>query len=220
MDDPVVERAVIDAETSVERALNHRPELFRDRIDALNRRLDLLGAEDALGPDLNLVASYGRTSLGLELSGGLEHLADDSRFDNYTVGLELGLPLLGRGELARYRSARLSEMRAEAILEDTALGVAEEVRRAAIEVETQWLRIEATEEAVRSRQEELRIEEDRYEVGMTRNLDVLEVQRLLVQARVDAVTAKVRYLQALADLYRAEGTLLEHHGVTLADFEP
>lgn len=217
---PRVERVEVDVEASVREALERRPEVFRDRIETLNRRLDVVAAEDALQPELDLVAGYGRTSLGLELGDGLDHLVDDSRFDHYRLALELDLPLIGRGELARYRSARLSEMRSEAILQDTALAVDEEVRRAAVDVETQWLRIEATEEAVASREEELRIERDRYEVGMARNLDVLQVQRLLIEAQVDAVTAKVRYLQALTDLDRAEGTLLEKRGITLAGIRP
>ena len=216
VDEPVVERVALDAEESVATALDLRPELFRDRIEILNRRLDVAAAEDALDPNLDLVAAYGRTSLGLELGGGLEHLVDDSEFEIWRLGLEVDLPLFGRGELARYRRARLSEMRAGALVADTAHAVAEEVRRAVIDVETQWLRIEATEEAVEGRAEELRIEQDRYEVGMARNLDVLEVQRQLIEAQVEAVTAKVEYLQALTDLYRAEGTLLEKRGITLA----
>lgn len=220
VDAPRAERVEVDVEQSVREALARRPAVFRDRIETLNRRLDVVAAEDALQPELDLVAGYGRTSLGLELGDGLDHLVDDSRFDHYRLALELDLPLIGRGELARYRSARLSEMRSEAILRDTALAVSEEVRRAAVDVETQWLRIEATEEAVSSREEELRIERDRYEVGMARNLDVLQVQRLLIEAQVDEITAKVRYLQALTDLDRAEGTLLEKRGITLAGIRP
>lgn len=219
-DEPVAERVALDAEESVELALDLRPELFRERIETLNRRLDVAVAEDALDPRLDLVAEYGRTSLGRELGGGLEHLVDDSDFEIWRLGLAVDLPLFGRGELARYRRARLSEMRADAILEETAEIVVEEVRRAVIDVETQWARIGATEEAVEGRAEELRIEQDRYEVGMARNLDVLEVQRQLIEARVEAVTAKIEYLQALTDLYRAEGTLLEHRGITLAALRP
>lgn len=215
IDEPRAERNLVDVDEAVRRALQRRPELQRDRLEVSSRRLDALVARDALRPDLDLVAAYGRTSLGLELSDGLDHLADDSPYDVVRLGLRLGLPLAGRGDDARHERARLLEDRAVATLDETAGIVVEQVRAAAIDVDTQWLRIQAAEEAVAAREEELRIEQDRYEVGMARNLDVLETQRLLIQARVDAVTARVRYLQALTELARAEGTLLERRGVVV-----
>lgn len=220
VDTPKAERMEPDADASLHRALERRPEVFRDRIETVNRRLDVTAAQDALKPEVDLVAAYDRTSLGSELGDGLNDLFDSTRFDRYRLVLEVEVPLVGRGELARYRSARLSELRAEALLEDTALRVAEEVRRAVIGVETEWARVEATAEAVASREEELRIERERYEAGEGRNLDVLAIQRLLVEARVAAATATVRYLQALTDLDRAEGTLLEERGIALAGVRP
>ena len=94
------------------------------------------------------------------------------------------------------------------------------MRRAVIAVQSQWERVQAAREAVTAREEELRIERDRYQVGMARNLDVLAIQRLLIETRVQAVEAEVGYLKALVDLHRAQGTLLEHRGVTLADVAP
>lgn len=68
--------------------------------------------------------------------------------------------------------------------------------------------------------EKLRVERDRYEVGMSRNLDVLQVQRLLIQAEVDAAAARVDLRQSLTELWRAEGTLLERRRVVLAGDRP
>ncbi|MGD2113871.1 MAG: TolC family protein, partial [Acidobacteriota bacterium] len=67
VDAPRVERLPVDVEASVREALERRPEVFRDRIETLNRRLDVVAAEDALKPEIDLVAAYGRSSLGLEL---------------------------------------------------------------------------------------------------------------------------------------------------------
>lgn len=216
VDAPELEWVEPDSEESLRRALEQRPEVFRNRIETLNRRLDVTSAQDALKPEVDLVAAYGRTSLGPDLGDGLSDLFSSTRYDSYRLALEVEVPLIGRGELARYRAARLSELRAEAILEDTALRVGEEVRRAVIGVETEWARVEETAAAVANREEELRIEQERYVSGDGRNLDVLAIQRLLIEARVIAATARVRYVQALTDLDRAEGTLLEKRGITLS----
>lgn len=45
-------------------------------------------------------------------------------------------------------------------------------------------------------------------------------QRLLIEARVEAATAKIRYRQALASLYRTEGTLLDRRGIRVEEPGP
>ena len=82
-------------------------------------------------------------------------------------------------------------------------------------LERQWQRIQATEKEVASREEELRVEQDQFRVGRSTNLDVLQVQQGLIQAKVDEVTARVGYIQAITALYRTEGTLLERRGVSV-----
>lgn len=219
LDPPRVRRVEPDPEASEARARAGRPELDRQRLEIADRRLEKVLAEDDLEPRLDLVASYGLTSLGRELSGGVE-LLDEFEFESYRLGVELGVPVFNRGAEARHVRARLAEEEAEADLARQRLAVTTEVRQAILGVVTQWPRIAATRQAVEAREEELEIERDRYEVGLATQLDVLEVQRLLTAARVDASTARVRYLQALTDLWRAEGTLLERRGVELAEARP
>ena len=213
VDEPRVERVAVDPAASVDRALELRPELYRDRAALANRELDVVAARDRLEPRLDLTAGYGRSSLGPELGDAGDHLVDDSRFDRWWLGLGLDLPLVRRGDRARLERARLGRLQARAAVDDTASRGVEEVRRAAVAVQTEQARVEATAEAVAARREELRIERDRYQVGMVRNLDVLLVQRLLIQAEVDAAAARVDLRQALAELYRAEGTLLERRRI-------
>ncbi|MFP4192263.1 MAG: TolC family protein [Candidatus Hydrogenedentota bacterium] len=187
-------------------------------MDSEIRDLDVLAARDARLPDLELSAEYGLTSLGGDLSGGLRHL-DETRFYDYNVGLELNVPLLNRAEKARHRRAELASKQAMRRLLDEGQQVRTEVRQALNDVQAAWQSIEANQLAVESREEELRIEEDRYEVGLVTHLDVLQVQRLLIEAQVNEVTARVNYIQALTDLYAKEGTLLQRRGVQLEDGE-
>ncbi|MFO7774975.1 MAG: TolC family protein [Candidatus Hydrogenedentota bacterium] len=217
-DEPEVQRVDVDRLESEQLAQHYRPDLRQLLLDSEIRDLDVLAARDGRLPDLELSAEYGLTSLGGDLSGGLRHL-DETRFYDYNVGLELNVPLLNRAEKARHRRAELASKQAMRRLLDQGQEVRTEVRQALNDVQAAWQSIEANQLAVDSREEELRIEEDRYEVGLVTHLDVLQVQRLLIEAQVNEVTARVNYIQALTDLYAKEGTLLQRRGVQLEDDE-
>jgi len=165
-------------------------------------------------PQLDLVASYGRTSRGDETSDATRFLGS-SRFEQYRVGVQLQTPILNRAERARYRRADLLREQGDRLVSSIESALAAEVRQAAIHVDRLQERIRATQEALKNRVEQLRVALDRNSVGKTTNLDVLLVQRDLIQARVEEVSARVSYVEALTDLYAAEGTLLARRGISL-----
>jgi outer membrane protein TolC len=194
----------------------YRPELAQARLDLANQDLEVVRTRNGLLPRLDAFASYGRSSLGSDWSGARDYL-DQNDFENYRFGLQFEVPILNRGERARYTRAKLGREQAETAIANLQQMLDTQVHQAAVEVERQWQRIAATQEAVASRQEEMRVQQDRYSVGLSTNLDVLQVQRDLIFAQVNEVTARVSYIQALVGLYAAEGTLLERRGVTLDD---
>lgn len=213
-DPPEVTRVDVFPDVSRELALMYRPELAQARLELANQDLEVIRTKNGLLPRLDAFASYGRTSLGEDWSGARRFLDDDD-FDNYQYGIEFEVPILNRAERARYTRAKLSRAQAETSIRNLELLIATQVHQAAVDVERWWQRIGATWEAVQARREELRVIQDRYSVGLATNLDVLEVQRFLIAAQVEEVTARVRYIQALMNLYRAEGTLLERRGIML-----
>jgi outer membrane protein TolC len=70
---------------------------------------------------------------------------------------------------------------------------------------------------VESRTEQLCVEKGRYHAGKAKNLDILVIERDLIQARVDDATARIGYIQALTSFFASEGTLLERRGITLEE---
>ncbi len=213
-DEPEVQRVTIERLESEQLAQQHRPDLQQLMLEAEIRDLDVLAARNGRLPELDLFAEYGLTSLGDDLGGGFRHLGE-TQYYNYNVGLELNVPLLNRAEKARHRRAELASRQTMRRLLDQGQQARTEVRQAINDAEAEWQSIEASQFALESREEELSIEEDRYEVGLITHLDVLQVQRMLIQAQVSAVTARVNYIQALTDLYAKEGTLLQRRGVQL-----
>ncbi len=215
LDPPETERVDLRPEISAGLAALYRPELAQSRLDLANRDLEVLRTRNGLLPKLDAFASYGRLSSGASGSDASSHL-DDPMFDYYQVGLSLDVSPLNRGERASHRRARFEQGQAEAAIENLEQIIEAQVRRAVIEVEKQWERIAATKQAVKSRQEELKVEESRFMVGKSTNLDVSQVHRDLIQAQLDEVTARARYIQAITSLYLAEGTLLSRRRVASA----
>ncbi|MBX7257618.1 MAG: TolC family protein [Candidatus Hydrogenedentes bacterium] len=219
VDQPDVAQIAVNPDLSEQLAMQYRPELYESQLELANRDLDVVRTRNNLMPRLDLTATYGRTSRGTSSSDSSAFL-DSPDFDNFRVGLDFETPILYRGEKARHSRAKLLQAQAGASVSDVEQGVSTEVRQAVVEVERQWERIGATQEAVKSRLEELRIAQDRNAVGKATNLDVQIVQRNLIQAEVDEVTARVRYIEALTALYAAEGTLLERRGIRMdSEFE-
>ncbi len=213
-DPPEIKYVGLYPDISAALSQKYRPELAQVRLELANRELDVVRTQNGLLPRLDAFAQYGRTSL-VDSSGSFAKHLDSSKYDNYAVGLNFQMPILNRGERARHQRARFEEDRALAAIFNLEQLIEVDVRSACVEVERQWERHQATQAAVEARQEELRIEQDRYMVGMSTNLDILQVQRNLIASQVQEVTARIDYIRALTQLFRAEGTLLERRGINM-----
>ncbi len=213
-DPPEVAPVSLDAESSVQMALHYRPELDAAYSEEQRARFAESQTRNALLPNLDITGTYGRNSQGVSSSGILRHL-DDDYYDEYNVGLEFEAPLMNRAEKVRHRRARMITDQAKRTSAEIEYYVAATVREAVIEVEKQWQRLESVGEAVRSRAEQFRVAKGRNTAGKTSILDLHIVERDYIQVQVDQVTARVRYIQALTNLYAAEGTLLKRRGITL-----
>ncbi|MDK2972725.1 MAG: outer membrane protein [Candidatus Sumerlaeota bacterium] len=212
LDPPDVEEVVLDPSLSMKLAELYRPDLAESKLRIANGDLELIRTRNGLLPRLDFFATYGRTSLGLDFSGGVEYL-DDTDYDNYELGLDFEVQPLNRAERARQQRAEFELAQAEAAVANLEQLIDAQVQEAAVEARRQWERIGATATTVAAREEELRAVREEFDVGLATTLDVLAVQERLVQARLDAATAKVRYIEGLTELYWREGTLLERRGV-------
>jgi outer membrane protein TolC len=96
----------------------------------------------------------------------------------------------------------------QAVNVDVTRATYEEVRRQVLatlttrlaELDAARLRIEITQRSVEAAQEDLRVQQERYRVGMATILEVLTATEQLTQAEVDAVNARFDYLRAKANI--------------------
>lgn len=205
---------ILDENAAVEIALVRRPELLQSRLEIERQALDVRLRKNEMLPDLDVVASYGRRGEARSFGASADGLGSSS-LDNYSIGVEFQTSLTKRSEKARLQRARLNATQAERFLRRDEDSVSAEVRQAVIAARKRWERIGAVRQAVDARQQELEIERGRNLAGKTTTLDVLQVQRDLLQTQFDEATARIGYRQALATLYAAEGTLLDRRGIKL-----
>jgi outer membrane protein len=91
--------------------------------------------------------------------------------------------------------------------------VRKDVHSAYIEVLRTRQQIDATRVTRQLQQTNLEAEVEKFRVGRSTNLLVLQVQRDFTASQLDEVRALVDHLNALDQFHLAEGTLLERRGI-------
>jgi outer membrane protein len=127
---------------------------------------------------------------------------------NWNVGLSLDVPLWNEPLLsAGVQSAEASRVQAEGAQEQIALQVMQGAVEAWLALQESRSRTEAANAALAAAEEAYRLASERYQVGVGASLEVSDAQRLLIQARSQAVQARFDVQLAIARLYRTGGDL-------------
>jgi outer membrane protein TolC len=123
-----------------------------------------------------------------------------------TVGLKVNL-FDGLATTARYRQAVENRSKTEERLHQMEEDLALEYRTALNDARVAKERIAATETSIKSGEENLRINKDRYQEQVGTATDVIDAQTLLTQIRTENYQAIFDYEVALARVKRARGEL-------------
>jgi outer membrane protein TolC len=219
----------------IAQAMQNRPDLESAHLQITNSEMSLRGSKNALLPEVDLVGSYQSNSLAGQInrlqSAGVPN-ADPSllggygtnlsqlfngRYPNYSLGLQLSIPLgnrVARADLARDQvqlrqtEVRLHQLENQIKLEvQTALVALQRARTAyAAAVQTRQLQEEA-----------LAAEQERYAVGASTSFFVIQYERDLTQARSTEVATAGAYGKARVALDRAIGATLQNHHISVDD---
>ena len=141
----------------------------------------------------------------------------DGRFYNYSAGLTFEIPLGNQGAKAEHSKSRINLERSRLALRQVHEAVTLEVKKAINDLEGDLKSIDARRIARDLAEENVRNQQARYEVGLATTKDLLDFQDRLTQARAEEVSALTEYNMHLAELRRAEGTLLEARNVVISD---
>ncbi len=218
---PSFQVMTVDLPESIRTALSKRSEFEAAKVDVANKELNRRLARNQLLPDLSFVGSAGLSGLdgtqrvrgGTALAYGGEgsSLGDmtSGRFNNWSAGLTLTVPLGNRAAEAGYTQATLQEEQSRTSLRNLELQITAQVREAVRRIETNAKRVEAARVARALAEEQLRIEQRRLRAGVTTTFNVLSFQRDLTAAQASEVAAVNDYQKSLANLERVRGTVLE-----------
>jgi outer membrane protein TolC len=209
-----------DWNTAVNEALTLRPDLILARQDLKFRQLDLINVRNTLLPDLRFISTYDLNGIGTHLDGhdnnALRSLAAD-RFNDWTLGLRLTMPLGYRDAHAQLRQARLNLARSYLVLQN-------EEAKAQRELERQYrnlIELHHLIEIQRSQRiaagEQLNARAQRYVAGKE-TLDIfLESQRVFATSLQQEYQAIRDYNNSLAGFEFVKGTLLQRDNVVIAE---
>ncbi|HPB59095.1 MAG TPA: TolC family protein [Candidatus Saccharicenans sp.] len=236
---PKIEQKAMSLEEAESLALESRPDLRNLRVSADTQLFNLKVAKNQLLPALNLVASYYSpglsgnrlvyqdnnplTGIVVDVIPGprSQSLKDSFRFkyNNWSVGLTLNIPLGNAISRAGVAQARLNLQQAELNLQQQEQQAKLEVKTALRTVEANLHGVEAYKTARILQEQKLAAEEEKLKVGQSTNYTVLQYQRDLSAARSSELKAIIDYNISVANLDKILGISLKNRNIKLMDME-
>ena len=202
----------VDRPAAVAKALIHRPDLETARTAiAINQvRLDVADRERL--PKLDATLRYTLNGLGHESGDSVEMLDPGGPF-GWVAGIEFELPL-GNRSTESDRRKRLIEYQRSLLEADRQITRAiQDVNQAVRTILSARDEVEATLRARIAADRTVKGEFVRFELGQVTNEELLRSQEVLGAAESDHLLALLNFNIALVNLAKAQGTLLEDHGI-------
>lgn len=235
LDTPRFVERQIDVDEALMTALENRPELKSLRVGLQSQDLTVSYAKNQLYPDLSLTASYWSPGISGDqviyennnpltgkivgiIPGGIGGAVDDAlgfRYNNWSVGLTLDIPLNSVFSRAAYTQAKLNLEQSMLRLKNQEQTIYLEIRNGVRNVETNYKRVQSYRVARELAEKKLLAEEEKLKVGLSTNFIVLTYQRDLSNARSSELRAIVDYIISVSSLEKAMGVNLENHNITI-----
>ena len=229
--EPEGELRNVDASTTLQQALDRRPEFEALRQLRATDDISVRLAHNNLLPDLRLSGNYSSNGLGGNqidtsvspprlIPGGFGDSLNQLfgfGFPTYGFTLSLNLPIRNRGAQADLGNALVSRRRdlyTERLLRER---ITLEVANAVHLLEQASLTVAASKQALDLSQKNLAAEQRKHQLGSEPIFFVLDAQTELAQAESGLLQAQVSYQLAVAAVDHATGGLLDPYRVTIRD---
>ena len=215
---------------SLDEALTFQPSLRQERWELKKAQLRLAHSRNGLLPSLNLTGLYRVVGLGDDLisasgsgvnfpgvgSEAWESLSSGD-YQEGRMGIEFGMPVGYRRELANVRNAQLKLALQIARLEDMELDVTRELTQAMRAVNLNYELAEDRFNQWVAATNQVNSVFASYQEGNVDLKTVLDSQSRRSQAQSGYYQALSEYNKALALVHRRKGTALEYYGVSFAE---
>jgi len=157
------------------------------------------------------VKGVNKTGLSDSLSQVFHH-----RYPNYTVGLNVTLPLRNRSAQADSVHAQLTQRQLEAQMQQIKNSAVLDVRNTSIALEQGRAQVQAASKARELQQQTFDAEDNNYRLGASTVYNVILTQRDLITAQGTELRALANLAEAKANYERALGRTLQVNSVTIA----
>ncbi|MGI6092945.1 MAG: TolC family protein [Veillonellaceae bacterium] len=186
------QRTLADA---IDQAKQNRPEIAKAKISIESAEQGIKAAKSGKLPSISMSAS----------TGWNDSLLPDSSND-WSVGLSASWNVFDAGVTkAQTNQAKASLDKVKLQAEQTQDVVEQEVRESYLGMKEAEKRLETTEVTVNKANEDLYIAQERYKAGVGTNLDLIDAQLALTQAKTNHIQALYDYNVNKAKLDKATG---------------
>ena len=186
-------------EEAEKKAVELRPDLKRIRSEEAAQQQSVSIAKSSFGPRVNAFADWEADNPTLVAGGG---------GNNWLAGIEVQFDLFeGGAKRAQLSRERAMQEKVAAVREMATDAIRLEVRRAYYDVDAARQQIEVARAAIAEAQESLRINQNRYDSGLSTITDLLAAEEAARRSQTDYWEAVYRYHTGYANLELASGTL-------------
>jgi outer membrane protein len=216
-------------------AISSRPEMAQSRIQLNNQELTVRGSKNGLLPTLDVVANLSNGALAGQINplpalpgsvhsntaffiGGYGTVLAQlfaRNFPNYSVGVNLNIPLRNRAAQAQLVSDELTYRQQQLSLQRLENQVRVDVQNGMIGVSQARAQYQAALKAQVLQLQTLDAEQKKLALGASTIYNVILAERDLVTAQSNLVTAEAAYARARVELDRATGQILYNNNVSV-----
>ena len=206
-----------DLGRSMELARGHHTGYLLAQLDLRDAEIELVVAENGTLWDLSVTgsASFGG---GTSFTGSEAPVGLNAGREDYALDLVLKVPLGDTAAKAAERTrlaARIAYRRAGHALATASREMEIDVHNAVRTVDAHLQEMSLARQALAFAEETLEIEQEKLRLGLSSAHRLTIYQNALVDAQVNDLDARIRYLNAVAALDRTVGTVLDTWGIDI-----
>jgi outer membrane protein len=202
------------SDTLTQKELNILETDINTDFDRLNELVNeaLTHRRDYLAQELNLESSYDEVTMAKSghiprLSGNLGYntyansVKEIFKSNTYTVGLTLSIPIFsGFSTQNAIQSAEVNAMNSELQLKDTKRLIVQNLQKTFLDLEAAKKGLLVTQKNVKAAEENLKIEQEKYNLGSGKLLDVLIANTAVQNAKTNYINAQFLYIRLSEEL--------------------
>ncbi len=213
---PSLPNAKADKEKDFPLAFQMRPDYRQALLELQKRQINVVFSRNQTLPRLDLLASFGINGIDSSLAESFQRVSGQNANNlAWTTGIVGSLPIPNRAAKGELEAKKLETARALVELKRLEQLILVEADNAAGQIETTRQRIVASAAALDFAGKTLEAAQARLASGTTTTFEVLQFQRDLATAEINAVRARADHIRAIASYARVTGLTLARNHISI-----